>query len=131
MRNVQWSSVVDLQVSRLVQVVDNRWALAKPLAFVVAGYEEIVGAGVVALRGEIGFFFACAMLVACAGFLVALVRAVQRSIPCACFGRLGKTAAGGREIGRGITLVAGAAFLLVHRALDAGASYGVGPLAAA
>ena len=47
-----------------------------------------------------GFGFACALLVACVGFLFALARAVQQSIPCGCFGRLGRTAAGGREIGR-------------------------------
>ena len=56
---------------------------------------------------------------------------MQQSVPCACFGRLGRTAAGGREIGRGIALVAGAAFLVVHRALDAGTGYGAGPVAAA
>jgi len=65
------------------------------------------------------------------GFLVALARAVQQSVPCACFGRLGRTAAGGREIGRGIALVAGSSFLVVHRALDARTRYGAGPLAAA
>jgi hypothetical protein len=90
-----------------------------------------VGAGIVGFRGALGFAFAGALLVACTGFLVALARAVQQSIPCACFGRLGRTAAGGREIGRGMALVAGAAFLVAHRALDAGTRYGAGPLAAA
>ena len=59
------------------------------------------------LRGAAIGFFGLALLVACTGFLVALARAVQQSIPCACFGRLGRTSAGGREIGRGIALLAG------------------------
>jgi hypothetical protein len=92
-------------------------------------YELVVGTGVVAFRGVVGFVFACGLLVACTGFLAALSRAVQQSVPCACFGRLGRTAAGGREIGRAIALVAGAGFLVVHRAVDPNAGYGVGPVA--
>ena len=118
-RKLQRPRVFALTLQRLDPALSGRRSLSIRLAFVVAGYEAIVGAGVVVFRGEIGFVFACALLVACAGFLVALARAIQQSVPCACFGRLGRTAAGGREIGRGIALVAGAAFLVVHRALDA------------
>jgi hypothetical protein len=82
-----------------------------------------------ALRGALGFGAACALLIACVGFLLALARAVQQSVPCSCFGRLGRTAAGGREIGRGIVLVVGAGFLVVHRAIDPSTAYGVGPIA--
>jgi hypothetical protein len=92
----------------------------------IAVYEMIAGAGVVAFRGAVGFGFACAVVAACAAFLVALVRAVQESVPCACFGRLGRTAAGGREIARGIALLAGAAFLVVNRAVEVNRGYGVG-----
>jgi hypothetical protein len=130
-RKLQRPRVFALTLQRLNPALSGRRPLSIRLAFVVAGYEAIVGAGVVAFRGELGFVFACALLVACAGFLVALARAVQQSVPCACFGRLGRTAAGGREIGRGIALVAGSSFLVVHRALDAQTGYGAGPVAAA
>lgn len=130
-RKLQRPRVFAVTLQRLDPALSARRTLAIRLAFVVAGYEAIVGAGVVAFRGALGFAFAGALLVACAGFLAALARAVQQSVPCACFGRLGRTAAGGREIGRGIALVAGAAFLVVHRALDAGTGYGAGPVAAA
>lgn len=130
-RKLQRPHVFALSLQRLDPALSGRRALALRLALFVAGYEAIVGAGVVVFRGELGFAFACALLVACAGFLVALARAVQQSVPCACFGRLGRTAAGGREIGRGIALVAGSALLVVHRALDAHTGYGAGPVAAA
>jgi hypothetical protein len=129
-RKLQRPRVFALTLQRLDPALSGRRSLSIRLAFVVAGYEAIVGAGVVVFRGEIGFVFACALLVACAGFLVALARAIQQSVPCACFGRLGRTAAGGREIARGIALVAGASFLVVHRALDASTGYAAGPVAA-
>lgn len=126
-RKLQRPHVFALTLRRLDPALGARPALALRLAFVVAGYEAVVGAGVVAFRGNVGFLFACGLLVACFGFLVALARAVQQSIPCACFGRLGRTAAGGREIGRAVALVAGAAFLVLHRAIDGNRSYGAGP----
>lgn len=129
-RKLQRPRVFALTLQRLDPALSARRSLALRLAFVVAAYEVIVGAGVVGFRGALGFAFAGALLVACAGFLVALARAVQQSVPCACFGRLGRTAAGGREIGRAVALVAGAAFLVVHRAFDAGTGYGPGPVAA-
>lgn len=125
-RKLQHPGVFAGTLQRLDPALAQRRMLATRLAFVVAAYEIVVGAGVIAFRGAPGFAFACALLVACAGFLVALARAVQQSVPCACFGRLGRTAAGGREIGRGVALVAGAAFLVVHRALDAGTGDGAG-----
>ena len=128
-RKLQRPRVFGLTLQRLDPALTGRRVLATRLAIVVAGYEAAVGAGVVVVRGPWGFAFACGMLVACAGFLVALARAVQQSVPCGCFGRLGRTAAGGREIGRATALLAGAAFLVVHRALDAGTGYGVGPIA--
>jgi Methylamine utilisation protein MauE len=128
-RKLQRPAVFARTLQRLDPALAERPALARGLAFAVAAYEAVVGAGVVVLRGDPGFAAACALLVACAGFLVVLARAVQQSVPCACFGRLGRTAAGGREIGRGVALVAGAAFLVVHRALDASGGYGVGPVA--
>jgi hypothetical protein len=129
-RKLQRPRVFALTLERLDPALAGRRALAIRLAFVVAGYEAVVAAGVVVFRGGIGFGFACALLVACVGFLLALARAVQQSVPCACFGRLGRTAAGGREIGRAFVLVAGAALLVVHRALDARRGDGVGPWAA-
>jgi hypothetical protein len=129
-RKLQQPHVFALTLQRLDPALATRPALARRLTFAIAAYEAIVGAGVIALRGDPGFGVACGLLVACAGFLVALARAVQQSVPCACFGRLGRTAAGGREIGRGVALVAGAAFLVVHRAFDADAGYGIGPIAA-
>jgi Methylamine utilisation protein MauE len=128
-RKLQRPDVFGRTLQKLDSALAGRPAVARRLAFAVAAYEVVVGVGVIALRGNVGFVAACALLVACAGFLVALARAVQRSVPCACFGRLGRTAAGGREIGRGIALVVGAGFLVVHRALAADAGYGVGPLA--
>jgi len=130
-RKLQHPRVFTLTLQRLDPALGGRRATATRIAFLVAGYEAVVAAGVVTLRGTWGFVFACGMLVACAGFLIALARAVQQSVPCACFGRLGRTAAGGREIGRGLALVAGAAFLVVHRALDARLRLGAGPVAVA
>jgi hypothetical protein len=130
-RKLQRPRVFALTLQRLDPALSGRRTLSIRLALVVAGYEAVVGAGVVVFRGDPGFVFACALLVACAAFLAALARAVQQSVPCACFGRLGRTAAGGREIARGITLVAAATFLVVHRALDAHTSYGTGLVAAA
>jgi hypothetical protein len=128
-RKLQRPRVFALTLERLEPGLVGRRRLAIRLALAFAAYEAVVGAGVVAFRGSVGFVFACALLVACAGFLAALARAVQRSVPCACFGRLGRTAAGGREVGRGIVLVVGAAFLVVHRAVDDGSAYGVGAAA--
>jgi hypothetical protein len=130
-RKLQRPRVFALTLQRLDPALSGRRTLSVRLALVVASYEAIVGAGVVVFRGDPGFVFACALLVACASFLAALARAVQQSVPCACFGRLGRTAAGGREIARGITLVAAATFLVVHRALDAHTSYGIGLVAVA
>jgi hypothetical protein len=128
-RKLQRPGVFALTLQRLDPALAARPGLSTRLALVIAAYEAVVGAGVIAVRGDPGFAFACGLLVACAGFLVALARAVRQSVPCACFGRLGRTAAGGREIGRGIALVVGAAFLVVHRALDARGGYGAGPVA--
>ena len=58
--------------------------------------------------------------------VAALLRAIQQSVPCACFGRLGRTAAGGREIARSLVLLGGAGFLVVHRAVVSGTAYGFG-----
>jgi hypothetical protein len=126
-RKLQRPRVFALTLERLDPALSRRRPLTIRLARGVAAYEAVVGVGVFAFRGTIGFVFAGFLLVACAGFLLALARAVQQSVPCACFGRLGRTAAGGREIGRGIVLVAGAMFLVVHRALDVRAGFGLGP----
>ncbi len=126
-RKLQRPRVFALTLLRLDRGLSPRGA--RRATFAVAAYELVAGVGVVALRGALGFGAACALLIACVGFLLALARAVQQSVPCACFGRLGRTAAGGREIGRGIVLVGGAGFLVVHRAVDASTSYGVGPIA--
>jgi hypothetical protein len=103
--------------------------LSHRLSIGVAAYEATVAVGANVFRGTAGFVFACGMLVACAGFLTALVRAVQQSVPCACFGRLGRTAAGGREIARAIVLFGGASFLVTHRAVASGAAFGFGLVA--
>jgi hypothetical protein len=118
--------VFALTLQRLDPALSSRRSLTIRLAFAVAVYELVVGVGVVAFRGTAGFVFAAGLMVACAGFLIALARAVQQSVPCACFGRLGRTAAGGREIGRGVALLGCSGFLVVHRALDASASDGYG-----
>jgi hypothetical protein len=129
LRKLQNPRVFALTLQRLDPALNGRRALTLRWACFIAGYEAVVGIGVVAFRGGLGFPCACAVLIACTAFLVALARAVQQSLPCACFGRLGRTAAGGREIGRAIVLVVGASFLVVHRALDSTRSYGVGPWA--
>ena len=126
LRKFQQPRVVALTLERLEPALVGRRRFAIKLALVIAVYEAVVAAGVVAFRGTPGFVFACALLVACTGFLLALARAVQQSVPCACFGRLGRTAAGGREIGRAIVLVVGAAFLVAHRAFVARPEHGVG-----
>jgi hypothetical protein len=128
-RKFQRPRVIALTLERLEPALVGRRSLARRIAIVIAAYEAVVGVGIVATRGTIGFVFACAMLVACVGFLAALVRAVQQSVPCACFGRLGRTAAGGREIGRGIVLVSGATFVVVYRATAAPTRYGAGAIA--
>ncbi len=129
LRKLQNPRVFALTLQRLDPALNGRRSLTLRWACFIAGYEAVVGIGIVAFRGGVGFPFACAILIACTAFLVALARAVQQSLPCACFGRLGRTAAGGREIGRAIVLVVGASFLVVQRALDSGRSYGVGPWA--
>jgi hypothetical protein len=128
-RKLQRPRVFASSLQRLDPALADRRSLTIRFAILFAIYELVVGSAVVAFRGVLGFVFACGFLVACTGFLAALARAVQQSVPCACFGRLGRTAAGGREIGRAIALVAGAGFLVVHRALDPDAGYGVGPVA--
>jgi hypothetical protein len=128
-RKMQRPVVFALTLQRLDPKLSGRRALATRLTFLVAGYELVVGIGVVAFRGGVGFAFACLLLVACVGFLLALARAVQQSIPCGCFGRLGRTAAGGREIGRAVALAIGASFLVVQRAVAGSTSYGIGPIA--
>jgi hypothetical protein len=129
LRKLQNPRVFALTLQRLDPALNGRRSLTLRWACFIAGYEAVVGIGIVAFRDGLGFPFACAVLIACTAFLVALARAVQQSLPCACFGRLGRTAAGGREIGRAIVLVVGASFLVVHRALDSTRSYGVGPWA--
>ena len=118
-RKAQRPRVFAGTLQRLDPALASRRALATRLTFVVATYEAAVAVGVIGLRAGPGFFAACGLLIACFGFLIALARAVQQSVPCACFGRLGRTAAGGRETGRAVALVGGAAFLVVHRAADA------------
>jgi hypothetical protein len=129
-RKLQHPAVFALTLQRLDRAFVGRHALTVRLTFVVAAYEGAAAVGVNAFRGSVGFLFACAMLVACAGFVTALLRAVQQSIPCGCFGRLGRTAAGGREIARAGALFTGAAFLVVHRAIAPGTGYGLGLLTA-
>jgi hypothetical protein len=126
-RKLQNPRVFALTLRRLDPALDGRETLTLRWAWIIAVYEAVVAVGVVAFRGGVGFPFACAVLVACTAFLVALGRAVQQSVPCACFGRLSRTAAGGREIGRALALVVGASFLVVHRAFDSGRRYGGGP----
>jgi hypothetical protein len=128
-RKLQHPRVFALTLERLDAALARRRALTIRLAVGFALYEAVVAVVVVAFRGTVGFVAAAFLLVACVGFLLALARAVQQSVPCACFGRLGRTAAGGREIGRGIVLVAGAAFLVVHRALAVRSGYGFGLVA--
>jgi hypothetical protein len=128
-RKLQNPRVFALTLERLDPALNGRRALALRWACFIAGYEAVAGIGVVAFRGGLGFPFACAVLIACTAFLVALGRAVQQSLPCACFGRLGRTAAGGREIARAVVLVLGASFLVVHRAIESGRGYGLGPFA--
>src|SRR5437899_4779449 len=71
-RKLQRPRVFALTLQRLDPALSSRRPLTLRLAVVIAGYEAIVGAGVVAFRGFAGFAFACGLLVACAGFLVAL-----------------------------------------------------------
>jgi len=129
-RKLQYRDVFALTLRRLDRSLAYRRTLSRRLGVGFAVYEAAVAAGVNAFRGAAGFVFACGMLVACAGFLAALLRAVQQSVPCACFGRLGRTAAGGREIARALVLFGGAVFLVLHRAVASGSGYGFGLVAA-
>jgi hypothetical protein len=130
-RKLRHRDVFALTLRRLDRALAGREQLSRLLGVGVAVYEAVVAVGVNAFRGTPGFVFACGMAVACAGFLAALVRAVQQSVPCACFGRLGRTAAGGREIARALVLLGGAAFLALQRAVASGTGYGFGFVAAA
>jgi hypothetical protein len=128
-RKLQHIEVFALTLRRLDGSRVRQASTTLRLAFAVAIYELATAFGVNAFRGTAGFVFACAAVVACAGFVVALLRAIQQSVPCACFGRLGRTAAGGREIARAIVLLGGAVFLVVHRAVETGGAYGFGFIA--
>lgn len=130
-RKLQHLEVFALTLRRLDGSSVRRASTMWRLAVAVAIYELVTAIGVNAFRGTAGFVFACAAVIACAGFVVALVRAIQQSVPCACFGRLGRTAAGGREIARALVMLGGAAFLVVHRAVESGSSYGFGLVALA
>jgi Methylamine utilisation protein MauE len=129
-RKLQHVDVFALTLRRLDRSPVRRASVTRRLVFVVAICELTVAAGVNAFRGTAGFLFACAAVVLCTGFVAALLRAIQQSVPCACFGRLGRTAAGGREIARALVLLGGAVFLVVHRAVEPGTAYGFGAIAA-
>jgi len=120
--------------ARNLQLLDRSLAarpgLARRLALGASVYEAAVAVGVVAFRADAGFGFACGLLVACVAFLVVLGRAVRAAVPCACFGSVGRATASGREVGRAVVMLGGAAFLVAHRAVDAGGAYGFGPWAA-
>jgi hypothetical protein len=128
-RKLQHVDVFALTLRRLDPSLVRRASTTRGLVFAVAGYELVTAIGINAFRGTAGFVFAAAAVVACAAFVAALLRAIQQSVPCACFGRLGRTAAGGREIARALALLAGAGFLVVHRALETGTAYGLGLVA--
>lgn len=128
-RKLQHIEVFALTLRRLDPSLLRRALVTLRLAYVFAACELTIAVGVNAFRGTVGFLFAGAAVVACTAFVAALLRAVQQSVPCACFGRLGRTAAGGREIARAIVLLGGAVFLLVQRAVDAGGAYGFGLVA--
>jgi hypothetical protein len=125
-RKLQHVDVFALTLRRLDPSLVRRASTTRRLAFAVAIYELTIAAGVNAFRGAAGFLFACGAVVACAAFVVALLRAIQQSVPCACFGRLGRTAAGGREIARASVLLGAAVFLVVHRAVETNTGYGFG-----
>jgi hypothetical protein len=130
-RKAQHADVFALTLQRLDRALSGRASRARRLTFLVAAYEFATAVGLNAFRRTVGFLFAGAALIACAGFLAALLRAIQQSVPCACFGRLGRTAAGGREIARAVVLLGGAGFLVVHRAIEPGTTYGFGSVAVA
>src|SRR5262245_10188822 len=123
-RKLQHVDVFALTLRRLDRSPVRQAGVLRGLVFGVAIYELTTAVGVNAFRGTAGFLFACAAVVACAAFVAALLRAIQQSVPCACFGRLGRTAAGGREIARALVLLGGAVFLVVHRAVDTSTEYG-------
>jgi hypothetical protein len=125
-RKLQHVEVFALTLRRLDPSPIRRAGTTRRLTYAVAICELTIAVGVNAFRATAGFLFACAAVVACAGFVAALFRAIQRSAPCACFGRLGRTAAGGREIARAIVLLGAAVFLVVHRAIETSTAYGLG-----
>jgi len=128
-RKLQHIEVFALTLRRLDGSRVRRAGTTRRVALLVAIFELATGIGVNVFRGAVGFVFACAALVACAGFVAALVRAIQQSVPCACFGRLGHTAAGGREMARSLTLFVAAGFLVAHRAVESSHAYGFGGIA--
>jgi hypothetical protein len=130
-RKLQHVEVFALTLRRLDGSNVRRASTTRRLAYAVAICELTIAAGVNSFRGTAGFLFACAAVVVCVAFVVALLRAIRQSVPCACFGRLGRTAAGGREVARALVLLGGAAFLVVHRAIESSSAYGFGGIAVA
>jgi hypothetical protein len=128
-RKLQHVEVFALTLRRLDGSRVRRASTTLRMVFVVAIYELATAIGVNAFRGTAGFLFAGAAVVACAAFVAALLRAMQQSVPCACFGRLGRTAAGGREIARALVLLGGAVFLVLQRAIEPSTAYGFGVVA--
>jgi len=128
-RKLQHVEVFALTLRRLDGARVRRASTTLRLVYAVAVFELTIAVGVNVFRGTAGFLFACAAVVACTAFLAALLRAIQQSVPCACFGRLGRTAAGGREVARALVLLAGAAVLVAHRAVETSTAYGFGIVA--
>ena len=83
--------------------------VAGRLAVAVACVEIVVGLTGTVLRGPAGLAASGVTLVLCCGFLLALRRALRVGANCSCFGRLSRTAVGGRELGRAVALLAVAA----------------------
>ncbi|HWS46904.1 MAG TPA: MauE/DoxX family redox-associated membrane protein [Acidimicrobiia bacterium] len=99
---------------------------ARPLAIAFSVAEATVAVAVIALRGAAGVAAAAGLLVLTCGFVAAVARAIHVGTACSCFGRLGNTAAGGRELGRALALTALAAAVLGLRAHDPAAAIALG-----
>jgi methylamine utilization protein MauE len=95
-------------------------------AAVAVGVVEIgIGVCLAMTPGVAGTAAAVVATALCLAFVLAVVRAIRLGAGCSCFGSLGRTRAGGREVGRATGLLAVCATLA---ALDLGAQpSGVAP----
>jgi hypothetical protein len=91
------------------------------------GVAEIgLGAALAMVRGWPGVAVAAAVVALTVGFVLVVRRAIRLGVSCGCFGRLGQTSAGGRELGRAVSVAAAAAAVLLFQLATVGSPLSVG-----